>query len=229
MFLLAGALVVLLDQLSRSRTYQVLGDPVSRVETTEKVVALTLDDGPSKLHLDEVLKILGDRDVKATFFLIGAEATEFPEGLRRIREAGHEVGNHSYSHRRMIFVTPSWVQDELDRTEQILRQPERPELLYFRPPYGRKLLVLPYCLWRSGRTTIMWDVEPESKREIEKDADRIVENVLTTTRPGSIILLHVMYDTREPTRRALPRILDGLKERGFRFATVSELLRLRSG
>lgn len=226
---IGGLGLLALDQLNRSRTFQVLGDLVARVETQERVVAVTFDDGPTAAYTAPVLDILARHGVRATFFLTGSEVEREPAEVRRILDAGHEIGNHSYSHRRMIFVTPAFVRDELERTDRALRDAGCTGTLHFRPPYARKLFALPYELWRTGRKTIMWDVEPESKHEVEIDEDLIVDDVLAKTRPGSIILLHVMYRTREPTRRALPRILKGLSDRGYRFLTVSELLALRHG
>ncbi len=96
--------------------------------------------------------------------------------------------------------------------------------IHFRAPNGKKLILLPYYLASTGRKTISWDVEPESYRDIATDADQIVAHVLQETRPGSIILLHVMYKSREQSRAALPAIIQGLKAKGYRFVTVSELL-----
>jgi peptidoglycan-N-acetylglucosamine deacetylase len=211
-------------RLSNSRTLQLLGEIVPRVSTAEKVVALTFDDGPTQEATDQILSLLGERGVKATFFLTGAELEQNPELGRKIAGLGHEIGNHSYSHKRMIFKTPSFVSDEIERTDRLIKETGYEGAIHFRPPYGKKLLVLPYYLSKTARKTIMWDVEPDSYPEIAEDSDKIVNHVLERVRPGSIILLHVMYKSREQSMRAVPRIIDGLKAGGYQFKTVSELL-----
>jgi len=97
-------------QLISSRTYQLAGDLVDRVDTEEKVVALTLDDGPSD-RAPEVLRVLSELDVPATFYLNGRDVDARPEHARAILAAGHELGNHTYNHRRLVFVTPGTVRE----------------------------------------------------------------------------------------------------------------------
>jgi peptidoglycan/xylan/chitin deacetylase (PgdA/CDA1 family) len=126
-------------------------------------------------------------------------------------EAGHEVGNHTATHRRMVLVGGGTVAEEIGYDDEIT----------FRPPYGKKLVALPRYLADHDRTTVMWDVEPDSGAS---DADAIVRTALEETRPGSIILLHVMYPARESSLAAVPGIVEGLRAEGYRFVTVSELL-----
>ena len=99
-----------------SRTFQLAGTLVSHVETDEKVVALTFDDGPTA-RTPELLATLDAADVPATFYLIGKDLAAHPEYGKQIVDAGHEIGNHSFSHRRMVFVTPGTVRDEIERTD----------------------------------------------------------------------------------------------------------------
>src|SRR5262245_14551677 len=105
-FLLAVA--VALWQIGKSRTFQFFGVIVPRVNTAEKIVALTFDDGPTAFGTSEILKALDETQVKATFFLIGGELEQNQAEGRKIVAAGHEVGNHSYSHTRMLLVSPSF-------------------------------------------------------------------------------------------------------------------------
>jgi peptidoglycan/xylan/chitin deacetylase (PgdA/CDA1 family) len=211
-------------KLSNARTVQLFGGIVPRVETNEPVVALTFDDGPTAEHTDEVLAILREHNVKATFFLIGRKMEGSPAETRRIVAEGHEVGNHSLTHPRMILKPLSFVRGEIEATDALIRAAGYEGPIHFRSPYGKKLLVLPFYLWRSSRLNIFWDVAPEGDRAIRADPARIVEYVVAKTRPGSIILLHVMPRSRRTSREALPGILQGLKDRGYRFVTVSELL-----
>ena len=103
-----------------SRTYQLFGGLTKQVETHQKVVALTFDDGPAD-NTNQILSLLEEYNTKATFFLIGAEIEKFPEEARRIAEEGHQIGNHTYSHNRMIFKTPSYYKDEIEKTDQLIQ------------------------------------------------------------------------------------------------------------
>lgn len=224
-----AALLVLawLFQISKSRTFQFFGELIPRVNTSQKVVALTFDDGPTPKATDEILSILASENVKATFFVIGGELANNPEPGKKIVAAGHELGNHTYSHDRMLLVTPSFVKQEVERTDQLIRDAGYTGEILFRPPYGKKLFALPYYLSKHNRKSITWDVEPESFPEIDKSADKIVDYVLSNTRPGSIIILHVMYPNRHESMQAVKKIIEGLRARGYSFKTMAELLALR--
>lgn len=124
----------------------------------------------------------------------------------------------------MVFVTPSFVEREVERTDKLIRDAGHQGEIYFRPPYGKKLFTLPYYLARTGRESVTWDVDPDSYPEVAADSDRIAEYVLSRARPGSIIILHVMYRSRGESLRAVKKIVEGLKARGYSFKTVSELL-----
>ena len=218
------AVIIVLWQISRSRTFQFFGEIIPRVNTSEKVVALTFDDGPTVTATDQILSILAEQKVKATFFVIGAELEKNLDQARKILAAGHELGNHTYSHDRMLLVTPSFVKQEIESTDKLIRDAGYQGEILFRPPYGKKLFALPYYLSKTGRKTITWDVEPESYPEIDTSADKIAEHVLSNTRPGSIIILHVMYPNRRESMKAVPKIIEGLKAQGYSFKTISELL-----
>lgn len=209
--------------VSNSRTFQFFGEIVPRVSTTEKVVALTFDDGPSP-KVEELLPILQELEVKGTFFVIGNELEKNMKEGQKIAAAGHELGNHTYSHKRMVFKSPAYVKDEIEKTDELIRKTGYQGEILFRPPNGKKLFLLPYYLHQHNRKTITWDIEPDSFPEIASNSDQIVKYVLTNTRPGSIILLHPMYNSREESVRAIRGIVVGLKEQGYSFKTVSELL-----
>jgi chitin deacetylase len=220
--LFAGAIV--LWQVSISHSFQFFGVIVPRVNTAEKVVALTFDDGPSTSGTNEILRVLDEMNVKATFFVVGAELERNMAEGRKIVAAGHELGNHSYSHTRMILVTPAFVQQEIEMTDRLIREAGYDSDINFRPPYGKKLLALPYYLSKTGRKTIMWDVEADSKPDIASDSHRIIEEVRAKVRPGSIILLHVMFPSRKQSLKAVQGIIESLEREAYRFVTVSELL-----
>jgi chitin deacetylase len=211
--------------LSDARGFQLFGRIVDRVDTGSPVVALTFDDGPTPAGTDSILAILERQGVRATFFFTGAEMAENPALAPRFARAGHELGNHSWSHRRMLLRSPAFIRSEIERTDSLIRAAGHRGPIHFRPPYGKKLVGLPWYLSRTGRTTIMWDVEPDSYPDVASSAERIVSHVDERVRPGSIVLLHVMYASRRESLGAVEGVIEGLRGRGYRFVTVSELLR----
>lgn len=222
------ALVALLPgvrRLARSRTFQLFGTIVPRVETSEPRVALTFDDGPSAAVIDTLLAMLEARDVNATFFVTGQEMAAEPAAARRLVAAGHQLGNHTYTHQRMIFVRPRTVRREIAQTDSLIRAAGFDGTIPFRPPYGYKLITLPWHLSRTGRATIMWDIEPDSYREVAATPDGIVRHVLDRVRPGSIILLHVWYPSRATSLAAVGPLIDSLHARGYVVGTVRDLMR----
>lgn len=211
-------------KLSKSRSFQFFGDVVTHIDTEEPLIALTFDDGPTAKYTPAVLKILKEKDIKATFFVTGLETLENLEYAKMIVEDGHELGNHTYSHRRMIFRSLSFIRREIGRTDVAIREAGYKGVIYFRPPYAQKLFLLPWYLSGSGRISILCDVEPESYEEIAANPEMIAQHILQRAEPGSIVLLHVMYNSREMTRIALPLAIDKLKEAGFEFVTISQLM-----
>ena len=143
-------------------------------------------------------------------------------------QAGHQLGNHSYTHKRMLLVSPAIVASEMERTDQQIRQAGFTDEILFRPPYGKKLFTLPWYLSQQQRKTIMWDLEPESEPKLAADPEAMAAAVIAKARPGSIILLHVMYQSRQSSREALPLIIEGLQAKGYRFVTVNELITMRA-
>jgi peptidoglycan/xylan/chitin deacetylase (PgdA/CDA1 family) len=213
-------------KLINARTFQLFGGIVPRVETAQPLVALTFDDGPTARFTDEILAILREEGVRATFFVVGEALERSPAECQKLVTAGHELGNHSYSHQRMVLRSYSFIQEEIERTDELIRLCGYEGEIHFRSPNGKKLILLPCYLHHTGRKNIFWDVAPEGEREVAADASKIVDYVVRETRPGSIILLHIMYKSRAESRAALPGIIHGLREKGYHFVTVSELLAL---
>ena len=219
-----AAAILGLHFFSKSRTVQSFGSIIARVETAKLVVALTFDDGPSVRYTQSVLAILRERGVKATFFLTGKETEENLPQARMIVGDGHQVGNHSYTHSNMMFMGSARITEEIERTDAAIRTAGYKGEIMFRPPFGKKLLTLPWYLSHHDRKTIMWDVEPESFPDVAEDTAAFAKHVIEQTKNGSIIIMHVMYRSREVSRQALPLIIDGLRQRGFEFVTVAQLL-----
>ena len=229
--LIALALLVALAtagwMASKSATWQWTGEIIHKIETDRKVVALTFDDGPSPDETDEVLQILKDHDIKATFYLNGDQMALHGQLAPKIVKAGHELGNHGYTHRRMALRTPNDLRVELTRTNEAIRSAGYEGEITFRPPFGQKLVSLPKVLKEMGMINVMWSVDPMSSGNWSAPASVLTEFTLEKTGPGDIILLHPMFKTNREVRRALPSIIQGLKEQGYSFVTVSTLLDMR--
>ncbi|MFK9094731.1 polysaccharide deacetylase family protein [Bacillus salipaludis] len=223
-FIGVGILVVFLlllgtYKLMNSRTYQLFGGLTDQVETDQKVVALTFDDGPT-YNVDQILPLLDQYHAKATFFLIGNEIEQFPSEAQKIVDAGHQIGNHTYSHNRMIFKTPSYYKEEIEKTDQLIRDAGFQGEIDVRPPNGKKLVGLPLYLDNHNRDTITWNLEPDSFYTTASDKVKYVEDQI---KPGSIILIHPMYDKTGEELKTIEGILKTLSDEGYTFVTVDEL------
>lgn len=210
--------------LMNARCYQLLGDLVCHGANDHKHIALTFDDAPSEHTSDAVLAVLAEKNVKATFFMIGENMARHPQAAQRIAAAGHELGNHSYSHRRFLLRSPAFIAREIEDTNALIRAAGYHGPIHFRPPYGKKLLGLPWYLARHNITTVMWDSEPA--RHQAPTAEAITAAALAQAHNGAIILLHPFCaEACRAEREALPLIIDGLRAQGYTLTTVSELLK----
>lgn len=212
-----------LFQVSKLRDFQFFGRIVESVETNEKKIALTFDDGPTE-NTQEILNILNVLDVRATFFLCGRDIEARKEDAIAIMSEGHGIGNHSYSHKRMIVVSYDFCKEEIEKTNRLIREVGFKGEIYFRPPYGKKLFTLPFYLQNSNITTVTWDIEPETYLGYDASADELADNVIDNVKSGSIILLHPMHNAKN-TLPAIEKIVTTLKEEGYTFCTVEELLK----
>ncbi|NHC43192.1 polysaccharide deacetylase family protein [Bacillus sp. MM2020_1] len=210
-------------KLMNARTFQLFGGITDHVETNQKVVALTFDDGPTK-NVDKILPLLNQYHVKATFFLIGNEIEKNPEEAKKIVSAGHQIGNHTYSHQRMVFKSPSYIKEEIEKTDKLIREAGYKGKIDFRPPNGKKLVGLPFYLNKHKRKTIMWNLEPDTYYSTVTDK---LSYVKKNIKPGSIILIHPMYDDSNEEIKTIKGILQSLSNEGYKFITVNELLKLK--
>ncbi|MGG0456705.1 polysaccharide deacetylase family protein [Bacillus mycoides] len=206
-------------KLMNARGLQLFGDLTNRVETNEKLIALTFDDGPTN-NVKQILPLLDKYNAKATFFVIGNELeNNLPLG-KSIIQSGHQLGNHTYSHNRMVFKSPSFIKEEIEKTNSLIRQTGFTAEIDFRPPNGKKLIGLPYYLNKNNIETITWDLEPDT---FYKSATDKIDYVNKNIKPGSIILLHSMYDESNENLQTIEGILDSLSKKGYQFVTVNEL------
>jgi peptidoglycan/xylan/chitin deacetylase (PgdA/CDA1 family) len=191
------------------------------VQRSDKVIALTFDDGPWPRYTQEVLQVLASRNVKATFFMVGQEVQRRPDLVREAHDAGHVIGNHSWGHTRK----PRSPADEIVRTDAAIKKAIGVESTLFRPPYGDMKNGMAARARREGQCVVIWSADSSDWKRAT--AHSIAERVLRQARPGGIALMHDGGGDRGSTVAALPRIIDTLRKRGYRFVTVPELLALR--
>ena len=221
------AIFYICNKLARTSKWQIIGELLTQLDTPEKVVALTYDDGPSPYHTNQLLALLERLQVKATFFVVGTKIEENPEIIERIVAQGHELGNHSYSHPRMIWKKPGFIKSEIEKTDQLLRQLGVQDEIHFRSPYGIKFLILPYILNKMKKKNIMWNVDPQDYQA--SSPQEISNYVINKVVPGSIILLHDFERVDSPTIPATETMIQQLHEQGYKFKTVSELIQYGHG
>ena len=179
-----------------------------------KCVALTFDDGPGE-YTGELLRHLALHHARATFFVVGQNVVEDPAAVRHMVAAGHEIGNHTWSHRDLTSLSAAEVRAELARTDQAVKAVTGLVPKIIRPPYGA---LNEAVRAQTTRPMIMWSVDTLDWRH--RDTARVLRTAVKAVRPGDIILFHDIHAT---TVAAIPRVLKGLSAQGYRFVTVSRL------
>lgn len=202
---------------------EILGklDEETRADLLEepKYVALTFDDGPRADTTGRLLDGLLERGAAATFFVIGEQVPCNEDLLRRMRAEGHQIGNHTYSHVRLLKADKDAVVEEVHKAETLLKEAVGEGDFWLRPPYGligserAKLIKTPM---------IYWSVDPQDWKLLDKD--KVVAAVMDAVQPGDIILLHDFYSTSVD---AALEIVDRLQKEGYDFVTVEELFRIQ--
>lgn len=185
-------------------------------------IAMTFDDGPSATLTPKLLDLLATHHIKATFFVIGENVAEHPEIVARAAREGHEIANHSWSHPNLGKMSDDSVRRQLRQTDDAIKNAtgNRPTLM--RPPYGS--ITAREKRWihdEFGYDIILWDVDPY---DWKRPGPAVVRaRILKETRPGSIVLSH---DIHPGTIEAMPSTFDELEAKGFKFVTVSELIKM---
>jgi cellulose synthase/poly-beta-1,6-N-acetylglucosamine synthase-like glycosyltransferase/peptidoglycan/xylan/chitin deacetylase (PgdA/CDA1 family)/spore germination protein YaaH len=198
----------------------------------EHQVALTFDDGPDPKWTPMILDILKKYNVKATFFLVGSQAEQYPDIVRRIVNEGHMVGNHTYTHANLAEIPNEQVQIELNATQRLIENITGRSTTLFRPPYNAdsqptnlaELAPLKTVQDDLGYLIVMENIDPEDWAR--PGADVIVDRIKALRREGSLILLHDAGGNRQQTVDALPRIIEWLQNRGDTIVPLSELLQI---
>jgi len=193
-----------------------------------KRISLTFDDGPSEQFTGQILDILREHHVPATFFVCGRNVEDHPDLLRRISSEGHEIGNHTYSHPYLYFRSRQRIAAEIDRAQVAIEKVIGFRPRFFRPPYGARWFGLVPTLLERGMHLILWSAAGYDWKE---DVQGIAKAILRELKPGTIILLHDGRETgsaveidRSRTVLALPGIIAGARQQGYTFTPLKDFL-----
>ncbi|MHB9154723.1 MAG: polysaccharide deacetylase family protein [Endomicrobiales bacterium] len=181
-------------------------------------IALTFDDGPHPYYTDRLITVLEKENVKASFFLVGRLAVQYPELVQHLSLAGHELDVHTFTHRNLARLSGDEVRRELSLTARVIEGITKRRTVFFRPPGGQYDAKVLAAASATGQHMVLWTVFPKDHEE--NDPDVIVQKVLAQASDGGVVLLH---SGRDATLEALPRIITALRQKGYAFVTVSQL------
>ena len=188
-----------------------------------KKIALTFDDGPHPVHTPEILDILAEYGIKATFFVIGENATWYGDLVKTEYESGHEIGNHTYSHHMNLKkLSYDGICAEIENAENVIYENIEYRTKLLRPPGGIYSDTLLRAAADNDYNIICWSVD--TRDWAHTPTDEIVKNVLSSVKEGDIILFHDYVSGESPTPAALKQIIPTLLDEGYNFVTVSELM-----
>lgn len=193
---------------------------ISQTNNTDKVkkIAITFDDGPHPEYTLKLLDGLKERNVKATFFVIGENVSNNPDVIKRMAEDGHLIGNHTYSHVQLTCISEEKAITEINKTSELITTYAGVSPKYIRPPYGMYSDALKR---ETNLTPVLWTVDPRDWSVLNTDS--VVKHVLKRAKSGDIILLHDIFDT---SVEAAFQIIDALKAEGYEFVTVDEFIKV---
>lgn len=189
------------------------------IDKKRPMIALTFDDGPHPINTLRILEALKKYNASATFFMLGNRVNANPDIPSQIIAQGSEIGTHSMSHPNLVKLDDSEIEMQIGTSSKIINQKAGKKIQLLRPPYGSYNDVVKQKAKEYGLAIILWNVDTEDWKS--RNADKIVEHVLTHVKDGDIILMHDIYDT---SAEAAERILGELTKQGYQFVTVSELL-----
>ena len=195
--------------------------PKSTVDASKPMVALTFDDGPGKYE-DRILAAFQKYGGKGTFFFVGNQAEKYPNVVKRVAEAGHEVANHSYKHENLPKLSQAGATQSLAKTNEILRRLSGQSVSLVRPPYGATSSSVKAALQNQGQPSILWSIDTLDWKT--RNAKSSINIVLQQVKDGDVILMHSIYAQSAEAAEAL---IPALQERGYQLVTVSELAKAR--
>lgn len=201
---------------------QEYGHVYCRNSANTRKIALTFDDGPHPRYTEEILNILEEYNIRATFFIIGVNAENYPENLKRILDSGCEIGNHTYSHARINKMNRVEIQQEIKQCEQTIFRLTgyRPSL--FRPPEGVMSDTLSDVIKEMQYNIVLWSID--TLDWAMNPSSRICQTVTDQLKGGDIILMHDYVSGGNTTCQALKKMIPLLLAKGYEFVTVSELI-----
>ena len=185
-------------------------------------IALSFDDGPHPRLTPRILDILEEYDIRATFFMVGENVGYYPAAARAVAEAGHEIANHTFSHRRFGHMKAEDLRREITACEDALASITDAPVRLVRPPEGEMSEAVRLVAGELDYRIILWDVD--TRDWAHTPPETISKHILDTVRPGDIILMHDFIGYDSPTPEALRRVIPALLERGYHFVTVGELV-----
>lgn len=185
-------------------------------------IALSFDDGPHPRLTPVILDILAEYGVKATFFMVGENVGYYPDAARAVVEAGHEIGNHTFSHRKFNRMSEHEMLEEIRACEQAVSSVSDTPIHFVRPPEGQMNEAMRRVIGSLDYRIILWDVD--TRDWAHTPPDEITRHILDTVQAGDIILMHDFIGHNSPTPEALRAVIPALLERGYRFVTVGELV-----
>lgn len=200
------------------------GDIIWEGAASQKQVALTFDDGPSPTFTEQILDLLSAYGAKATFFVIGKRVELYPEIIRRQCREGHEIGNHTYEHKEVNRLSAADLEEELQRADLAIKKITKDHVRVFRPTSGYYDATVVQAAKKLNYSVIIWTWGQDTRDWTRIEGWRIAQKVIKNAKPGDIILFHDQGGDRTNTVQALKIILPELTQRGYRFATLSELL-----
>ncbi|MER2000667.1 MAG: polysaccharide deacetylase family protein [Lysinibacillus sp.] len=205
--------------------YEDAGSIVWEIKTKEKVVALTFDDGPHPEYTVQILDLLEQHDAKGTFFIVGEHAENHSQIVYRMYEEGHEIANHTYTHPFTKSVPK--IMQEIKQTDYTLFSITGYSPKLFRPVEGNYTDPLVEAVSKEGYKIVMWSWHQDTEDWKDPGVNTIVNKVINGIEEGNIVLFHDGGGNREQTVKAIEIILPKLKEQGYKFITVSEMLQLQ--
>lgn len=196
---------------------------ISKRNTSEKVIALTIDDGSDGANYTKILQILDKHNVKATFFLTGSGVNAHPQVVKNTVAKGHDIGNHSYSHPDFTKISATEMRSQLSRTETVIKNTTgRSTKPYFRAPYGSTNPTVLKTVGDAGYSyTFHWTID--TLDWTGNSATTIYNRVMNGLQPGAIVLMHTGRGA-SGTPAALDRLIPAIKSKGYRFVTISQLM-----